>query len=50
MAIWVKPDGREIEINDNKETVEYVKSLGWKPKVPRGRPPLNRGKEDGDRK
>lgn len=32
MSIWVKPNGTEIEINSNEETIEYVKSLGWKEK------------------
>ena len=30
MMIYVKPNGAEIEIN--KDSVEYAKSLGWKPK------------------
>ena len=30
MAKWIKPNGKEIEINDNKATVEYAESLGWK--------------------
>jgi len=28
---WEKPSGIEIETNDMKETIEYCKSLGWKP-------------------
>ena len=27
---WIKPSGLEIEINDNKETIAYAESLGWK--------------------
>lgn len=34
MTIWVKPNGKDININDNKETVEYAESLGWKKKKP----------------
>lgn len=30
--IYVKPSGIEIEVNDNKETIAYVESLGWKKK------------------
>lgn len=30
--IWTKPNGTDIETNDLKETVDYAKSLGWKPK------------------
>ena len=30
METWVKPDGREVEINlDNRE---IARNLGWKPK------------------
>ena len=29
MAIWIKKTGMEIELNDEKATVEYVRSLGW---------------------
>ncbi len=32
MSIWIKPNGTEIEINDLEATVEYAKSLDWKPK------------------
>ena len=32
MAIWIKPNGNEIEINDKPATIEYAKSLNWKPK------------------
>ena len=32
---WVKPNGTEIETNDNKATIEYCESLGWKEKVVR---------------
>ena len=27
---WVKPNGNELETNDNKDTVAYCESLGWK--------------------
>lgn len=38
---WVKPNGNEIKVNDNKATTEYAESLGWerKDKPKRGRPP-----------
>ena len=32
MSRWVKPNGREIEINDLKATVEKAEELGWKRK------------------
>lgn len=32
MSIWVKPNGKEIEINDTQDTIDYAKSLGWKEK------------------
>ena len=28
---WLRPSGTEIETNDSEETIEYCKSLGWKP-------------------
>jgi hypothetical protein len=28
--LWTKPNGNEIETNDEKATVEYCESLGWK--------------------
>ena len=28
---WIRPSGREIETNDNKDTIEYCKSLKWEP-------------------
>ena len=36
MAIWIKPNGTEIEIGDGSSADEYCKSLGWEKK--RGRP------------
>lgn len=27
---WIKPNGNEIETNDEKATIEYCKSLDWK--------------------
>lgn len=32
MTIWIKENGSQIEINDEKATVEKAKSLGWKKK------------------
>jgi len=29
MTIWIKPNDKEININDNKATVKYAESLGW---------------------
>jgi len=29
--IWIKDNGQEIEINDRPESIEYCKSIGWKP-------------------
>jgi len=29
---WIRPSGSEIETNDEKGTIEYCKSLGWKEK------------------
>jgi hypothetical protein len=26
---WTKPNGSEIETNDDKVTIEYCESLGW---------------------
>lgn len=28
---WIKDNGQEIETNDMEGTVEYCKSIGWKP-------------------
>lgn len=36
--IWIKPNGTEIETRDTEEIREYLSSLGWKEKKPRGRP------------
>lgn len=30
MDTWVKPNGTELELNDQKANVAYAKSLGWK--------------------
>ena len=36
MAIWIKEDGKsQIELNDEKATVEKAKALGWKRKAPK---------------
>lgn len=31
--IWIKPNGNEIELNEEKATIEKAESLGWKPKA-----------------
>jgi len=28
---WTRPSGTEIETNDDKATIDYCISLGWKP-------------------
>jgi len=33
MTIWIKPNGKEININDTEATIEYAKSLGWEKKT-----------------
>ena len=30
MAIWIKPSGLEIELNDRDETLEAAVRMGWK--------------------
>lgn len=37
MIKWVKPNGTEIETNDEPFTIEMAHSLGWKPKQKRKR-------------
>lgn len=32
MTIWIKPNGKEININDDEATTTYAKSLNWKKK------------------
>ena len=32
MTIWIKTNGKEININNTEATIEYAKSLGWKKK------------------
>jgi len=32
MAIWIKPNGNEIEINDKPANIQYAESLKWKRK------------------
>jgi hypothetical protein len=40
LITWVKPNGNEIKTNDEKATIVYAESLGWKRKdKKRGRPP-----------
>lgn len=29
MAIWVKKDGIELELNDHKDTIAAAKANGW---------------------
>ena len=29
-SVWVKPNGKEIEINNRKENLAFAESLGWK--------------------
>jgi len=36
MPTWIKPNGNEIETNDETATIEYCESLGWERK--KGRP------------
>ena len=31
MGEWIKPNGKQITVSDDKANVEYVKSLGWVP-------------------
>lgn len=38
MINWIKPNGNEITTNDEKATVEYCKSLGWKLTVEEDKP------------
>lgn len=30
MALWVKENGTELELNEEKATIEHAESLGWK--------------------
>lgn len=30
MAIFIKPNGNEVETNDLKASIEAAKALGWK--------------------
>lgn len=46
MTVWVKESGQEIELNDEKETVEKAEELGWKRKALRGRPPMNKERDN----
>lgn len=32
MAIWIKPNGNEIEINDEPANVKACEEMGWKRK------------------
>jgi len=33
MTIWIKPNGIELELNDQKGNIEAARKLGWKPKT-----------------
>lgn len=43
---WQKPSGMEIETNDMPETIEYCKSLGWKPMDEKPEPKKEQKKPD----
>lgn len=32
MTTWIKPNGTELELNDQKANIEAARKLGWKPK------------------
>lgn len=32
MTVWVKENGTELHLNDNKETIKQALSYGWKRK------------------
>lgn len=38
MSNWIKKNGSKITTNDEKATVEYAKSLGWKLVEPTPKP------------
>lgn len=42
MTKWIKPCGKEIEINDKEATVEYAKSLGWELKSEKDKKPAKK--------
>lgn len=31
LTIWIKPDGKEIELNNEPATVAKARELGWVP-------------------
>jgi len=33
MTIWIKLNGTELELNDQKGNIEAARKLGWKPKT-----------------
>lgn len=43
MPLYVKPNGKELEIHEN--SVEYAESLGWKP-VKKTPPKKEKSKEE----
>jgi hypothetical protein len=43
MAIWIKTNGNEIELNDEPATIAYAESLGWEKK--KGRPAKKKDKK-----
>jgi len=46
MVKYLKPNGEEIEVTDNEDTRDYVKSLGWKEVKPKKAPKLKAVKND----
>ena len=48
MAIWIKPNGMEIEINDEPGNVEAAQKLGWKRKneAKQAAPPADKNKPE----
>lgn len=49
MAVWIKPSGKEIDVNENPVTVEYVVSLGYTRKQePKKKQVKKRGAVNGD--
>ena len=33
MTVWIKDNGKEITLNDEKATIEAAESMGWKRKA-----------------
>lgn len=38
MTTWIKPNGTELELNDQKGNIEAARKLGWKPKTEKTEP------------